>query len=201
MIMSNTKENILLTGYRATGKSLIGRMLADRLGYRFVDTDAELCRQQGQTVAEIVAAHGWQAFRRMERLLLSEMIGNRLTVLAVGGGAIEHEDIWSQLRTRYVVVWLKADVNTILRRMSADRQTAGQRPPLTDNSIEEEVVQVLARRTPLYAAGSDLVVDTAGGKPEALAASLLHRLIKEGYISSITPAGHPLGGETELYSE
>lgn len=171
-------QSILLTGFRATGKSLIGRLLAERLGYRFVDTDHELCRRTKQSVEEIVAERGWQGFRMLERALLQEMAGQQKIVLAVGGGAIEHEDIWQLLRAHYFIIWLQADKKTILSRMAADDKTSTQRPALTSQNLEDEIEEILARRSPLYASGSDMAVDTATGTPKQLLEQILSTLVK-----------------------
>ncbi|WP_319549438.1 shikimate kinase [Desulfogranum marinum] len=171
-------QSILLTGFRATGKSLIGRLLAERLGYRFVDTDHELCRRTKQSVEEIVAERGWQGFRMLERALLQEMAGQQKIVLAVGGGAIEHEDIWQLLRAHYFIIWLQADKKTILSRMAADDKTSTQRPALTSQNLEDEIEEILARRSPLYASGSDMAVDTATGAPKQLVEQILSALVK-----------------------
>ncbi|MBM9511765.1 shikimate kinase [Desulfogranum marinum] len=171
-------QSILLTGFRATGKSLIGRLLAERLGYRFVDTDHELCRRTKQSVEEIVAERGWQGFRMLERALLQEMAGQQKIVLAVGGGAIEHEDIWQLLRAHYFIIWLQADKKTILSRMAADDKTSTQRPALTSQNLEDEIEEILARRSPLYASGSDMAVDTATGTPKQLVEQILSTLVK-----------------------
>ena len=176
VIMEKTMQSILLTGFRATGKSLIGKLLAKRLEYHFIDTDHELCRRAGQTVEEIVADRGWQGFRTLERALLQEMAGQQKTVLAVGGGAIEHEDIWSLLRATYYIIWLQADKKTILSRMAADDKSSKQRPALTSQSIEDEIGEVLSRRLPLYASGSDIAFDTATGTPVQLVEQILTSL-------------------------
>ncbi len=152
------KENtpiIVLTGFRATGKTSVGRLLAARLGYAFVDADAVLCERLGGSVAEIVARSGWDSFRRAERQLLRESRTMAGTVLATGGGAIEHAAEWRGLRDHALVVWLEADEATIRRRMAGDAQTA-QRPSLTGNAPADEIAALLARRTPLYAAGADV---------------------------------------------
>ena len=174
--MEKTMHSILLTGFRATGKSLIGKLLAERLGYHFIDTDHELCRRNQQTVEEIVAERGWQGFRMVERALLQEMAGQKKTVLAVGGGAIEHEDIWPLLRSGHFIVWLQADKETILSRMAADDTSSKQRPALTSQNIEDEVAEVLARRSPLYQSGSDMTLDTATRTPVELVEQILAHL-------------------------
>ncbi len=167
---------LVLTGFRATGKSLVGAELARRLGYRFLDTDELLRRRLDADVADYVARHGWQRFRDEERQVLAELAGRRNLVLATGGGAIMHRREWRLLRAHGTVIWLQADPETIVRRMARDRATAGQRPSLTGQDPARETVALLAERTPLYARGSDLAVDTVGRSPAALADHILQRL-------------------------
>lgn len=176
--MEQTTRNIVLTGFRATGKTSVGRLLAAKLGYRFVDADQLLSERLGSTIAECVARHGWERFRKAERQLLAEAPAMRRTVLATGGGAIEHQPEWQKLRDRCLVVWLDADIATIRQRLGSDPQTAVQRPSLTGVAVEDELEQVLRRRLPLYAAGSDLRLETAGVAPEDLAERISNEIEK-----------------------
>ena len=171
-IMKQNPPVIVLTGFRATGKTSVGRLLAARLGYTFVDADAVLCERLGGSVAEIVARSGWASFRQAERELLRESRAMARTVLATGGGAIEHAAEWRGLRDHALVVWLEADEATIRRRMAGDAQTAAQRPSLTGDAPADEIAALLARRTPLYAAGADIRLNTAGRTPEQLVEEL-----------------------------
>ena len=174
--MNQTIKNIVLTGFRATGKSTVGRLLAQELRYTFIDTDTLLCARLGAPIADIVARHGWAFFRQAERSLLMEVPEMERTVLATGGGAIEHEEQWHRIRKGCYVVWLDADVATIRLRMGDDPQSAGQRPALTGRSAHDEIEELLQRRAPLYAAGSDLRLDTVGQEPSALVASIVEQM-------------------------
>ncbi|MBU0673864.1 MAG: shikimate kinase [Proteobacteria bacterium] len=155
--MAKNSRKIILTGYRATGKSSIGRVLARRLGVDFFDTDAMLVERYGE-IRDVVAAHGWPFFRAKEEALLTDLIALSEGVIATGGGAILHEETWGKLAGTGFVVWLTASVATICRRLAEDPVSGGQRPSLTGRAIEEEVKEVLAQREPLYRRGSDLAV-------------------------------------------
>lgn len=179
LTMNEWTKNIILTGFRATGKSLLGRMLAERLGYRFIDGDAVLCERLGAPIAEIVAEHGWAFFRQAERQLLAEVPAMARTVLATGGGAIEHQQQWQQLRHSCYVIWLDADVATIRQRMGTDPTSASQRPSLTGRPIDDEIAELLDRRRPLYAAGSDLRLETVDQDPSALVERIC-RVLEQG---------------------
>ena len=174
--MNGKLKNIVLTGFRATGKSSVGRLLAQKMGYAFIDTDSLLCKRLGAPIAEIVARHGWAFFREAERRLLMEVPEMVQTVLATGGGAIEQQEEWHQLRDCGYIVWLDADVETIRQRMGGDPHSALQRPSLTGGSAGDEIEELLRKRTPLYSAGSDLRLDTAGKEPAVLVESIVNQL-------------------------
>lgn len=170
---------IVLTGFRATGKTAVGRLLAQLCGYEFADTDAMLIKRMGCSIAEAIARHGWQYFREQERHLLVELTSWRNTVIATGGGAILHQQEWELLRKQAFVIWLRTDLATTLARMRQDENTVEQRPRLSNqgNNLEIETAALLAEREPLYRAGSDVVVETENCTPEMLATAI-HNKIK-----------------------
>lgn len=178
------EHNIILTGFRATGKSAVGRLLAHRLGLAFLDADRLIEERQGCSIKKLVAARGWAHFREVERELLEELAGRSGLVIATGGGAILHRQAWAALRASGVVVWLTADQKTICRRLAADAATEGQRPSLTGRGIEEEVAAVLAERESLYREGSDLTIDTACRLPEEIAGEIESYLTRDPAITS-----------------
>ncbi len=153
-------DRIILTGFRATGKSAVGKVLAAKLGYDFIDTDTVLCCRLKSSVANYVAENGWQKFRQKERELLVELGKRKKTVIATGGGCVLHLAQWSALRQGSVAIWLKANLETIIGRMASDVNSQEQRPSLTEKTVHEEVKSLLAEREPFYRKGSDLTVDT-----------------------------------------
>jgi len=177
--MKFQKEKIILTGYRATGKSSIGKILADMLGFGFIDTDETIEKRQGETITEMVGRGGWDLFRRKEENLLLELARSRNKVIASGGGSVMHERAWSKLRQDALVVWLTADIKTICRRLAADSDTEDQRPPLTEMGTMDEIAMVLSQRQPLYEKSSDIAIDTEGKKPEEVAEIILKKLKEE----------------------
>ena len=174
--MNNKIKNVILTGFRATGKSSVGRMLAQKLRYTFVDADVLLSERLGAPIADIVARHGWFFFRQAERQLLMEVPDMEQTVLATGGGAIEHQEEWLRLRSCCYVVWLDADAATVRQRMRNDPNSAGQRPALTGSSAHDEIEELMLRRAPLYSAGSNLRLDTVDTEPAALVESIIEQM-------------------------
>jgi len=174
--MPDPGHKIILTGYRATGKSTVGRLLAARLGLDFIDMDDSIAAQEGNTIRQIVAEQGWNRFRNLERELLAALVDRDNVVIATGGGAILHQETWRRLQKTGLVVWLAADIDTICRRLLDDGNSADQRPTLTDSDICAEVAFMLAEREPLYKNGSHLAIDTAGRSPEQIARSIENAL-------------------------
>ena len=166
-------DRIVLTGFRASGKSRIGRLLARELDWRFVDTDELFCQRYATTIARAVAEHGWDGFRDREERLLTELAGEKEAVIATGGGAVQHRQSWERLRRGSLVVWLRAAPGVLIRRLNADSRSPDQRPSLSGRSVADEVRALLAERTPLYRQGADLAVDTDTRTPEAVARSIL----------------------------
>jgi len=177
--MKFQKEKIILTGYRATGKSSIGKILADLLGFGFIDTDETIEKRQGETIVEMVDRGGWDLFRRKEQDMILELVPSRNKVIATGGGSVMHEKAWAKLRTNALVVWLTADVKTICQRLAADSETDDQRPALTEMGTMDEIAMVLSQRQPLYEKSSDLTVNTEGKTPEEVAEVILNKLQEE----------------------
>lgn len=153
------KEHIFLIGYRGAGKTTIGRMLAARLHGEFLDTDLMVCRNRNMEISSIVAAEGWESFRRSEAEAILEAAAEGAgRVVATGGGAVLHHKVWQQIRHRGFVVWLCADVETLAARLSPSGQDG--RPSLTGKDNRTEIEEVLAKRLPFYANLADMEVDT-----------------------------------------
>jgi len=169
-------DRILLTGFRATGKSLVGRLLADRLALDFLDTDALLCRLIGCSVADFVAEYGWARFREQEEHVLMDLCRRSGVVIATGGGAVLHKQAWAALRRKSASVWLQADEQTIQQRLAADSHSEQQRPSLTGMDPALEIQGMLSERTPLYQRGSDFAVRTDGRSPRELVKEIEHGL-------------------------
>ncbi len=153
-------RNLVLIGYRATGKTSVGAELARLLGRPFVDLDRVLVAEAGRSVAEIVARGGWEEFRRLEKELVARYRRSRGQVLATGGGVVLDPDNVEALRENGILIWLTADPDTIQARLEADRPRDAFRPSLTGNDTVLEVLEVLKLREPLYRAAAQLVIDT-----------------------------------------
>jgi len=158
--MANGQRKIILIGYRGTGKSTVGRAVAQKLGLPFLDMDQALEEEAGCTIGEMVAAAGWDVFREREHRLLAALAERPAMVLATGGGAVLHQELWPRLKAENLVVWLTADTATIGRRLGSDAKSTAQRPSLTGQDIRTEIAAVLAEREPLYRQSATLAIDT-----------------------------------------
>ena len=156
------ERNLVLIGYRATGKTAVGALLAERLGRPLVDLDQALEMEMGRSIAELVAAKGWPEFRRREKEMVARCARVGGQVLATGGGVVLDPENITILRENGVVVWLQADPGTIRKRLARDQVQESQRPSLTGGGTLDEVAEVLQTRQPLYAAAAHVVIDTAG---------------------------------------
>jgi len=168
--------NLTLIGYRATGKTTLARLLAERLGWGWIDADVEIERVAGKTIARIFAEDGEPAFRDIEAGVIAELAGRPNLVIAAGGGAPLREASRRAIRAHGRVVWLRASPETIHARMIGDATTASRRPNLTDRGPLDEIRHLLSAREPAYRAAAHLAVDTEGKPPEALVEEILVQL-------------------------
>ena len=165
--------NVVLVGYRGTGKSAVAETLARALGLRVVCLDEELQRTAGQSIPDVVRERGWPSFRDLEEQVVREFASRDGQVIDCGGGVIEREANFAVLREAGPVVWLKASVETIVQRIQGD----DQRPSLTGTkSFTDEVAEVLERRTPRYDRISHLAINTDNRSIDEIADEIQQRL-------------------------
>ena len=157
--------NIVLIGYRGTGKSTVGRILASRYSLEYISMDETIVERTGLSIPQIVEQSGWDHFRDLESQLADELSRQDGFLIDTGGGVIERENNIEALKADAVIVWLRADVDTIISRIASSTE----RPALTaGNSFTDEVSEVLARRTPMYEAAANICVSTDGRTPEEI---------------------------------
>ena len=144
--------SIVLLGYRGSGKTTVGRLLAGRTGRAFIDTDEQIVRRAGMTIKEIFECDGEQRFRDIESTVLDEVLRESDAVIALGGGAILRPANRQALRrSGHTCIYLAADATTLHARIHADPGTAQNRPALTQlGGGIEEVRKVLQQREGLY---------------------------------------------------
>jgi shikimate kinase len=152
--------NLVLTGYRCSGKSSVGRILASKLGMEFSDTDAFIEERTGTDIETLVAEYGWDHFREEEQKAVGLLARLDSRVIATGGGVVLTEKNIRNLKAKGWVVWLKAEPRVLEKRMREEQERGVVRPPLTGEDPLEEIERVLEERTPYYEESADFVIDT-----------------------------------------
>jgi len=156
------ERNIALIGFRATGKSTVGKILAGKLGRQFLDMDQRLALEAGRSIAAWVKQDGWDSFRRAESGLLRLISLQKDLVVATGGGVVLDPQSRRVLRESFFAVWLKATPETIYARLSSDPGSTQTRPSLSELPVKEEIEKVLFQREPLYSQVAGIEIDTEG---------------------------------------
>jgi shikimate kinase len=164
-------RTIALVGLMGAGKSCIGRLLAATLGLRFVDADKEIEAAAGCSIEDIFAAHGEAAFRDGERRVIARLLDEPKMVLATGGGAFMDPETRELIRGRATSVWLRADLDLLLRRTSR----RNNRPLLKRGDPRQILGKLIEQRYPVYAE-ADVVVDSVDGPPEVTLCRVLDAL-------------------------
>lgn len=175
--------NLVLIGYRATGKTAVGRRLSTSLRKVFVDTDGVIEELQGTQIEEIVRFHGWDYFRAIEEKIVSEVSNHDNLVIAAGGGVVLEPENVKALRRNGFIVWLRADAHVLYQRMAKDLRTVTGRPSLTGKGALEEIKEVLAQREGLYQDASEAQVDTSALHVEGVVEAVLSILKGSGMKS------------------
>jgi XRE family aerobic/anaerobic benzoate catabolism transcriptional regulator len=163
-------SGIALIGLRGAGKTTLGKMLAKKIGWNFVELNKEIEAQNGLSVAEIIALYGQEGFRRMEQTALGQVLArNELLVLATGGGIVSEPLTFDLILSSFYTIWLKAEPEEHMARV---RSQGDLRPMADDRSAMAELRNILLSREPLYARAA-AVVDTAGLAVNEAAARLI----------------------------
>ena len=153
-------KNIVLIGMPGTGKSVVGRALADRLGYTFVDVDDLIVADAGKTLPQILRTEGLEAFLKIEARV-GASLKRENTVIATGGSLVLSDEAMENLKENGVVVWLETPLGQISDRMPED---------LTDRGIAApagmDIRQIYRQREPLYAKYADLIVASRPGEDD-----------------------------------
>ena len=151
-------RNVILIGFMGTGKTSIGRRVAQSLGFEFIDTDDQIVESEGQAIAEIFSDEGEEYFRQLETQLLQSCGKHRNQVLATGGGIVLREENRKLLTDSGYVIWLKSSAEAILERVLRNRN----RPLLHTDDPLQTVKDLLQDRKHLYATTADFTIDTDG---------------------------------------
>ena len=167
-------QHLLLTGYRGTGKSTVGKMVANRLDFAFLDIDDEIEQSSGKTIAEIFAESGEQGFRDLETNHILKLRELALpSVISLGGGAIIRSINRQAISQLGLTVWLQASPENIVARISGDPQTQSRRPKLSTLGNLDEVRSKLEERREWYSEVADKTIDCDRSSQEEIAASIV----------------------------
>ncbi len=170
-IKLNPDKIIVLVGLMGCGKSSIGKRLAKALNLQFIDLDNRIEDITGMSITEIFAAHGEAYFRQLELIEIKKILAGKNIVLATGGGAFINEEIRRLIKEISLSIWIKADLNTLLTRVSG-RKT---RPILENGNKAEILKDLMDKRYPIYAQ-ADVTVNTGNGTHEVVLRKIIEAI-------------------------
>jgi len=155
--------NIVLIGYRGTGKSVVAEILSETLKMKRIGMDAEIVNQAGLSIPEIVEKFGWDRFRDIETEVAVKVSQLDNVIADTGGGIIERPENIEALKKNGIIFWLKASVDVIVSRI----ESGTERPALTEGkSFTDEVAEVLEKRTQKYSNAAQYEIDTDNSAPD-----------------------------------
>lgn len=163
--------NVFLIGMMGVGKTSVGQQLAQKLGYRFFDTDVLICQATGQTINQIFAEEGEEGFRQLESQVLGELSAYTRSAVATGGGIVLRQKNWGYLH-HGLVVWLDAPVEVIMNRLAGDTT----RPLLQETAPEQKLTSLLEQRQSLYAQADLQISIEADQTPETIASRVIEEI-------------------------
>ena len=167
--------NIALYGFMGVGKTTIGSILAEKLGYCFIDVDKEIERETGKSINEIFKLHGEAFFRKLESEIIRELSKKDRLVIACGGGLVLNKINIDRLRESSEIVYLTASPEVILKRTSSKK---GQRPLLEVEKPALTISEMLGFRKPFYERAADVTIDTSRLNIDAVARQIIDKLGK-----------------------
>jgi shikimate kinase len=164
-------RSVILVGLMGAGKTRVGRRLAERLDVPFLDTDVEIERETGKTIAELFTQIGEPAFRDGERLMIARLVQGPVQIIATGGGAFMDARTRATIREHGLAVWLRADLDTLIARTAKSHK----RPLLEGVDRAAKLAELMALRYPVYAE-AELTVDSIHGPVEYTVDAVLSAL-------------------------
>lgn len=176
---------LFLIGYRCTGKSTVGRILACKLGWPYYDTDDIIEEEMDCSIRELVTVAGWDAFRTQEKKTLRTLSQRTHGVIATGGGVVLDPENVQVMRESGLVCWLVAEPQTICRRLIMDAQSYERRPPLAGSDPCLEVGEILRQRHSYYEAAAHFKVTTEEKNPEEITREIIDLLATYNHGSLI----------------
>ena len=168
--------NIVLIGYRCSGKTVVGKILARELARTFVDTDDAIEEGTGASIASMITERGWAHFRDVEKAFVQDLSDKDNLVIATGGGVVLDRENIGRLKRKGWVVWLHGRPEVLKERMARDMESGKLRPSLSGSDPLKEVDRVLEERSGLYEQAGDYVVNTDHQPPEVVAETIIRAL-------------------------
>lgn len=165
-------QNVILIGFMGSGKSTIGKLLAQQLKLNWIDMDIEIEKAEGTTIKEIFEQKGEEYFRQLETDHLKKFINKENKVISTGGGVVLKEENRSLLKEIGTVIFLHADCEQIIENLKDDNK----RPLLSEDNIEEKVIKLLDQREANYLSASNIIIQTTGKNIESVVDEIISLL-------------------------
>jgi shikimate kinase len=171
--------NIVLVGYRCSGKTAVGEILANELGRDFLDTDALIEDRAGCSIEALISTRGWDYFREIEKGIVKEVSMRDNLVIATGGGVVMDEENVKNMKQSAWIVWLNGRPEILKERMGKEQRSGKRRPTLTGADPLVEIEEVLSTRKPLYEQAGDVTIDTSSLSTREAAALIIKHISEE----------------------
>src|SRR3989338_170669 len=164
-------SNIILIGFRGSGKTEAAKSLSKNLGFPVLSTDKLFEKAHGD-IGKFVAENGWKLFRKLESKIIHELNAES-SIIDCDGGIVENSRNMEKLKENGIVFWLKADSQTIIKRLKNNAKNYSSRPPLTGHSFKKEIRLILRKRSPLYKKFSDFEINTSRKSADEAASEII----------------------------
>lgn len=169
--MTQKHKNIFLVGFMGAGKSTVGKIVAEKIGYGFCDADTYIEEQAGTTITKIFADHGEDHFRDLESESTEALASGDKQVIATGGGVVQRDRNWDAMKAGGITIYLRATVESVWERIKDDNT----RPLLQVENPVDTARELLTKRTPMYEK-ADIIIDTDSLSPKQVAQEILTKL-------------------------
>lgn len=170
---SSDRWNLYLIGYRASGKSTVAPLLANRLSLACIDTDRLIEAELSEPISSYFASHGEPAFRQIESRIVMDVSSRSHQVVSLGGGAVLAPANQEAIRRSGKVVWLECPPGILAERLKKDQTQGAYRPSLTGLGVTQEIESVLKQREGVYRELADLVIDAGAKSPDEIALEIM----------------------------
>ena len=171
--------NIILIGMRGSGKTTVGKLLSQKIGYMFAESDGLIEASVRENIQKYVEKHGWPEFRELESKIISKIVKSDKTVISTGGGVVKRQKNIDNLKRNGILILLSAKVKTLYSRIGATRS----RPLLTNaKSIKDDLNEVFKKRKSLYEKVADYIIDVNNKNIQQVVDEIIFYLKKEKHL-------------------